>query len=129
MYISTMIKTETANERKGKMMTLEELDKKARAVAPKWMLDECDSIIRVGQEEDWEDPPEHLMDWLDWVDAQDWTDCRSFRMAVTKIERAVGIQRKLGKDEEVYEFSNSRSRVKREGDWVFNKRWDELIAE
>lgn len=110
-------------------MTTKELDQKIRNIAPEWMVDEADDLIEMASAEDWESPPQNIMECMDWWDGQDWTNDRKYKLAVTKIERAIGMQKKLGKGEVVQSFGSRGSRTYREGDWVFDKRWDELIDE
>ena len=108
-------------------MTAKELDQKIRTIAPRWMVDEADSLIDLARSEDWEDAPETIMECWDRWDGQDWTNTRQYKRAMTKIERAIGMQRQLGPGEMCLTVGARGYRNYHEGDWVFDKSWEELL--
>lgn len=114
-------------------MTELELDKMIRANCPSWLLEEIDDFLGIVKAEREIDPDSWgdyttALDALETFEGQDWADTRKFKLAMTRIERACGVQVKLGKGEEVQEISCRGSRTFRAGDWVYDKRWDELLT-
>ena len=115
-------------------MKIEELELKAREVTPNWLATEIDDMLEMIQcerevdEESWGD------DWnffevLDHFDSSDFGDCRKFKLALTKIERHIGIQQKLGKGETAMVCSSYGTRNLKEGDWYLYKTWEELVSD
>jgi len=105
---------------------MNKLDHKIRSLAPQWLTDEVDELIELALVEKWEFQPKHYIDCFDWWEGQDWTDTRKYKLTMTKLERACGVQVQLGKGEESQVFSGDSCRTYREGDWVFEKKWEEL---
>ena len=87
-------------------MTITELDQMIRSNSPKWLLEEVDEFlqnVKLDRESDpdsWGDYTTTL-DAIEYFDGQDWTDTRKYKSAMTKIERACGVQVRLKKGEEV----------------------------
>ena len=114
-------------------MTRRELVERIRTAAPKWMAEDMDAAITERQDPDWWldgemrawDEIDYLMDY----DTTDFGQSRKFKMAFTRIERAVGCQRRLGKGEQTQVLTSDGCRTLREGAWVFSKRFDELISD
>ena len=99
-----------------KIMNIKQLEKKAREVMPKWLQDEIDDIIEIREAELESDPTS----WGDWdffeiffnlLGDSDLADERCFKLALTKVERHIGVQRQI------------------DGKWVFEKQWHQLITE
>ena len=114
-------------------MNIQELEAKAREVCPGWLAMEIDyrieeyrEEIESLQDEDYEAP--NFFEELYNMETMDLAEERRFKLAMTKIERHLGIYRKLGKGEEVIYWTNGRSRTLREGDWDLDKCWYELIS-
>lgn len=110
-------------------MTAKELDTKIRELIPGWLLEEVDAYIERAEMEEWEYQPKTCVECFDDWGSADWTDSRKYQLAMTKIERALGVQRQLGPDEQATSMSSSGTRNLYEGDWIFDKRWDELITD
>jgi len=115
-------------------MTLKELENKAREVCPEWLQAEIDEFIEHIKFEMSLDPESWEYEW-DFFDvlnhfenSDEWSGERRFKLALTKIERHIGIQRKLGKGESCAVFTSSGgTRRFKEGDWIYDKRVDQLI--
>lgn len=99
-----------------KIMNIKQLEKKAREVMPKWLQDEIDDIIEIMEAELESDPTS----WGDWdffeiffnlLGDSDLADERCFKLAKTKVERHIGVQKLI------------------DGSWEFDQRWQELITE
>ncbi len=118
-----------------KIMNIKQLENIAREVTPKWLQDEIDWLLETIETERAENPES----WgeYDFFEIlfntfydSDLGRTRAFKLALTKVERHIGVQRKLTKGEEIWEHSPS-GRMKRysEGDWVFDNQWHQLITE
>ena len=114
-------------------MTRRELIEMIRDAAQKWMVNDMDAAIAERQDPDWwmdgKVQPWDEIDYLLDCASSDIGQCRSYKLAIMKIERSVGVQRRLGKGEQSQVMTSRGSRTLREGDWVFDKRFDELIDE
>lgn len=118
-----------------KIMNIKQLENKAREVTPKWLQDEIDELLEIIEMERAENPQswgeyDFFEILFDTFYHSDLGRTRAFKLASTKVERHIGVQRKLTKGQEIWEHSPS-GRMTRysEGDWVFDKRWQELITE
>jgi len=118
-----------------KIMNIKQLENKAREVTPKWLHDEIDVLLEIIEMDRATDPEswgeydffEILFDTFHYSELG---KTRAFKLASTKVERHIGVQRKLTKGEEIWNHKPS-GRYKRysEGDWVYDKHWRELITE
>ena len=82
-------------------MNIKQLEKKAREVCPKWLQDEVDEMIenikseRESDPESWEDEW-NFFEVLDFFEGSDYADEHRFKLAMTKINRHIGVYKKLG---------------------------------
>jgi len=109
-----------------------ELENKAREVCPKWLEEEIDVLLETIKNEREVCPESWGDNWnffevLDMFENGDLGKERCFKLARTKIERHIGCQVKLGKGESTL-FTSRGSRSFKEGDWVFDKAWHQLIT-
>ena len=115
-------------------MNIKKLEEKAKQVAPEWLIKEVSDFLEMVESEREYDPESwgdywNFFEVLDHFESSDIGDERRFKLALTKIERHIGVQRQLRKGEEVMTCSYSGTKTLREGDWDFDKRWDELIED
>jgi len=111
-------------------MTSKELDNRIREIAPQWLINECDEYIYIGESEEWESPARDCIDCFNDWGGNDMSQTQQYKTAITKLERALGCQRKLKEGEQctICTSSGSRRRL-REGAWVWIQRFDQLITE
>jgi hypothetical protein len=116
-------------------MNIKQLEKKAREVTPKWLQDEIDWLLETIEIER-ADNPESWGEYdffeilFNTYAFSDLGKTRAFKLATTKVERHIGVQRKVTKDEEIWHhFPSGRCKRYSEGDWIFDKRWQDLITE
>tara|TARA_R110000851_G_scaffold87376_1_gene190573 strand:+ start:248 stop:604 length:357 start_codon:yes stop_codon:yes gene_type:complete len=115
-------------------MNITELENKAREVCPKWLQDEVDEMLGNIKHERESDPDSWGDDWnffevLDFFEGSDWGKEHRFKLALTKINRHIGVCKKLGKGEEVMTWSSTGTKWLREGDWHFDTQWHDLLTE
>ena len=115
-------------------MNITQLESKAREVCPKWLQDEIDELLKTIKDERESDPDSWGDGWnfftaLDFFGDSDWGSEHRFKLAITKINRHIGVYKKLGKGEESWEWSSTGTKWLKEGDWHFNKQWHDLITE
>lgn len=112
-------------------MTIEQLEAKAREVCPEWLAMEIDYRIEEYNEEieaiveDYE--PVNFFEVLYNMSTMDLAEERRFKLALTKIERHLGISRKLRKGEEEMIWRNGRCKILREGQWSTWGTYRDLI--
>ena len=104
-------------------MTTKELNDKVLSLAPEWMVNDYNDLVHNATLEEWDDIPESLLEWIQFVDDQDWTDTNQFRNAVKKIDKALGVLVQVKEGEDVHTM-NGRMRA---GQWRYAKSYDELI--
>ena len=113
-------------------MNLEQLTAKAREVCPEWLAMEIDYRIEEYRAEveplDGDFEPVNFFEELYNMSTMDLAEERRFKLAMTKIERHLGIQKRLSEGEEVVYWCNGRTKILREGDWDTDKCWWELIS-
>ena len=115
-------------------MNITQLENKAREVCPKWLQDEGDEMlnnIKLDREDDPDSWGDHwnFFEVLDLFEDGDLGSEHRFKLAITKIDRHIGVYRQLGKGEEVMSSSSTGTKWLREGDWHFDKKWHELLTE
>ena len=103
-------------------MNITQLESKAREVCPKWLQDEVDELLETIKDER-ESDPDSWGDGWNFFTALDF-----FKLAITKINRHIGVYKKLGKGEEACEWSSTGTKWFREGDWHFDTQWHNLIT-
>ena len=114
-------------------MNITQLENKAREVCPKWLQDEVDEMLGNIKHERESDPDSWGDDWnffevLDFFEGSDWGKEHRFKLGLTKINRHIGVYKKLGKGEEVMSWSSTGTKWLREGDWHFDTQWYNLIT-
>lgn len=114
-------------------MKITQLENKAREVCPKWLQEEVDEMLETIKDERKSDPDSWGDDWnffeaLDFFEDSDWGREHRFKLAITKINRHIGVYKKLGKGEESVIWSSTGTKYLREGDWGFDTQWHNLIT-
>ena len=112
-------------------MNITELENKAREVCPKWLQEEVDEMMSSikSEPETYPDFEWNFLEVLYFLGTMDWASQRRFKLAMTKIERHIGVQKRLVKGEEVMSSSSTGTKWLREGDWHFDTQWHNLLTE
>lgn len=97
-------------------MTMHNLEMKAREVTPAWLQNDIDDMLSDIKSERESDPESWGDDWnffevLYHFESSDEGDNRRFKLALTKIERHIGVQKKLKKGEESIIYSSRGTRT------------------